>query len=278
MAPTSKLRTLHDGIRILLVIVRLLKQERPFHFFLAFTVVLAMLSLGLAAPVVVEYWNTGLVPRLPTAVLAAAIMILAFLSLAAGLILDTVTYGRREVKRLHYLSCPSPAAMSFSMPDRAKAKSELDLMPNRVRLPSSERATLHAHSSILRALLTFACWALGAAVFFRAALSSGFAVTSGDVADGRLIVYLHEHLYRWLLGQASFLSPAMFYPQTKVLGYTDAFLLDLVPYAAFRFSGLDPFLSAQLMAMGLSLLCFVSLTIILTFFLRFGCSLRLPRH
>jgi glycosyltransferase involved in cell wall biosynthesis len=110
---SSKLRTVHDGVRILLVIVRLLEQERPFQFFLCFSAVLALLSLGLAAPVLVEYWNTGLVPRLPTAVLSAAIMTLAFLSFASGLILATVTHGRREAKRLRYLSYPSPAAMNF---------------------------------------------------------------------------------------------------------------------------------------------------------------------
>jgi glycosyltransferase involved in cell wall biosynthesis len=106
----SKLRTMRDGMRILLRIIRMVEQERPFQFFLALCVLLVLLSIGLAIPVVIEFVKTGLVPRLPTAVLAAAIMILAFLSLTAGLILETVTYGRREVKRLHYLRYPSPAA------------------------------------------------------------------------------------------------------------------------------------------------------------------------
>ena len=110
---SSKLRTVRDGIRILLVIVRLLEHERPFQFFLGFGFAFAMLSLVLAAPVLVEYWNTGLVPRLPTAVLSAALMILAFLSFASGLILETVTHGRRETKRLRYLSLPSPAAQTL---------------------------------------------------------------------------------------------------------------------------------------------------------------------
>jgi hypothetical protein len=69
---------------------------------------LAMVSLGLGIPVIATYLETGLVPRLPTAVLAASLMVLACLLLASGLILDIVTLGRREAKRLRYLSLPAP--------------------------------------------------------------------------------------------------------------------------------------------------------------------------
>lgn len=67
-----------------------------------------MLALGLSIPLFITYAETGLVPRLPTTVLASGLMLLAFLSLAAGLILDTVTLGRREAKRIRYLQIPAP--------------------------------------------------------------------------------------------------------------------------------------------------------------------------
>lgn len=102
----SKLRTYHDGARILHVIVTLIKQEKPLRFFGGVAVALAGLSIALAFPVLEIYWQTGLVPRLPTAVLSMGIMLLAFLSMACGLILETVTRGRIEAKRLRYLSIP----------------------------------------------------------------------------------------------------------------------------------------------------------------------------
>ena len=102
----SKLNGFSDGFRILLTILRLVKQERPGEFFGGFAALFALLSLILAYPVIIEYSRTGLVPRLPTAVLAASIMLLAFLSIACGLILDTVTRGRQEAKRMRYLAVP----------------------------------------------------------------------------------------------------------------------------------------------------------------------------
>lgn len=102
----SKLNTFRDGWRILLAILNLSKQERPLFFFSWVSFALAALSLLLAIPVVGDYLHTGLVPRLPTAVLATGIMLLAFLSLTCGLVLDTVTRGRREAKMLQYLSIP----------------------------------------------------------------------------------------------------------------------------------------------------------------------------
>jgi hypothetical protein len=104
----SKLRTVSDGMRILGAIVSLVKGERPLVFFGAVFAALASLSLTLAAPVAVTFLYTGLVPRLPTAVLATGVMLLAFLSLVCGLVLDTVTRGRSEIKRLHYLALPAP--------------------------------------------------------------------------------------------------------------------------------------------------------------------------
>ena len=100
----SKLNTYRDGIRILWMIMLLTKDERPFFFYSIAFGVLAAVSLALGIPVGLEFLETGLVPRFPTAILAASIMLLAFLSLATGLILDSVARGRREAKRLHYLS------------------------------------------------------------------------------------------------------------------------------------------------------------------------------
>lgn len=106
----SKLNTFRDGFRILRTIIRLAKEERPLAFFSVAAAVLAAGALTLAIPLFLTYFETGLVPRLPTAVLVCAMMVLAFLSLASGLILDSVSLGRREIKRLHYLTLPAPAA------------------------------------------------------------------------------------------------------------------------------------------------------------------------
>ncbi|HSE28652.1 MAG TPA: glycosyltransferase family 2 protein [Gemmatimonadales bacterium] len=102
----SKLATWRDGFRILRTIVALVRSEKPLAFFGGLAVVVALASLGLGIPVVVEFARTGLVPRFPTAILAAALMIIAFLSFSCGLILDTVSRGRVEAKRLSYLAIP----------------------------------------------------------------------------------------------------------------------------------------------------------------------------
>lgn len=99
----SKLNTYRDGIRILATMVRLYRTERPLTFFGAIAIGLAAVSIGLAAPLIDTYLDTGLVPRFPTAVLATGLMILSALSGFAGLILDTVTRGRLEAKILAYL-------------------------------------------------------------------------------------------------------------------------------------------------------------------------------
>ena len=104
----SKLNTWGDGFRILRTIVKLYRSERPLPFFGAIGLMLAITSVSFGTPVVITYVETGLVPRLPTAVLATGLMILAFLSGAIGLVLDTVTRGRREMKLLAYLAHRAP--------------------------------------------------------------------------------------------------------------------------------------------------------------------------
>ena len=106
----SKLRTVSDGLRILRTIVVLVKEERPLQFFTVCGAVLLLLGLGLGFPLVTEFLRTGLVPRFPTAILATGIVVLSFLSFAAGLILDSVARGRKEMKRIAYLAVPAVAA------------------------------------------------------------------------------------------------------------------------------------------------------------------------
>ncbi|AUN30239.1 glycosyltransferase family 2 protein [Niveispirillum cyanobacteriorum] len=104
----SKLSTFRDGFRILWMIGKLIKEERPMQSFGLIAVLLALISIIIAAPLFITYFETGLVPRFPTAVLATGLGLLSFLSLTCGLILDTVTRGRREMKRLRYLEIPAP--------------------------------------------------------------------------------------------------------------------------------------------------------------------------
>lgn len=103
---TSKLRTFHDAFRILRMFVLLLKEGRPAAFFLGISLVLALAALALGYPLLVTFLQTGLVPRLPTAVLATGLMILSGISLMCGLILDSVARGRLEQKRIAYLRMP----------------------------------------------------------------------------------------------------------------------------------------------------------------------------
>ena len=104
----SKLSTFGDGGRILWTLLRLYRAERPLPLFGAFGIAAAVMSIGLAIPIFITYVQEGLVPRLPTAVLSTGLMLLAFLSLACGLILDTVTRGRREAKLIAYLALRAP--------------------------------------------------------------------------------------------------------------------------------------------------------------------------
>jgi glycosyltransferase involved in cell wall biosynthesis len=100
----SKLNTYGDGFRILGTILKLYRSERPLRFFGAIGIFLGLVSLGLAVPILVTFLEEGLVPRLPTAVLSTGLMILSVLSISSGLVLDTVTRGRREIKLLAYLA------------------------------------------------------------------------------------------------------------------------------------------------------------------------------
>jgi glycosyltransferase involved in cell wall biosynthesis len=112
----SKLHTYSDGMRILRTIVILVKEEKPLLFFGALAIALALTSVILGAPIVDQYRATGLVPRLPTAVLATGFMLLAALSLICGLILDSVSRGRKEQKRLRYLGIPIRYTTSLPAP------------------------------------------------------------------------------------------------------------------------------------------------------------------
>ncbi|MDX2028822.1 MAG: glycosyltransferase family 2 protein [Alphaproteobacteria bacterium] len=106
----SKLSTFRDGFRILWTIIVLVKEERPMQFFSLLSVFFAVFAGALITPILIEYAKTGLVPRLPTAMLSMGMVIVAFLSLTCGLVLDTVTRGRREMKRMRYLNIPAPNA------------------------------------------------------------------------------------------------------------------------------------------------------------------------
>lgn len=106
----SKLSTYRDGWRILRTMATLFRMERPVLFFGIAAGLLALTAVILALPLAITYAQTGLVPRLPTAILATGLMLLAFLSLFTGLILDTVVRGRREVRRLAYLAFSAPGS------------------------------------------------------------------------------------------------------------------------------------------------------------------------
>jgi glycosyltransferase involved in cell wall biosynthesis len=105
---TSKLRTYVDGLKIVRLIVVLYKNERPIRFFSAIAGALVTVALALGIPLVITFIETGLVPRQPTAILATGLVVLSALSFIAGLILDTVTRGRLEMRRLAYLAVPPP--------------------------------------------------------------------------------------------------------------------------------------------------------------------------
>ena len=104
----SKLNTWRDGFRILWTILQLYRAERPLRFFGGIGAAMAVVSIGLAVPIVITFLETRTVPRLPTAVLSTGLMLAAFLSFAVGLVLDTVTRGRREMKLLAYLAHRAP--------------------------------------------------------------------------------------------------------------------------------------------------------------------------
>jgi hypothetical protein len=104
---TSKLNTYRDGLRILLAIFKLFKIEKPLAFFSIGFAICLVFGVVLAIPVLSTFMETGLVPRLPTAILSSALVLLGFLFLICGLVLETVTLGRIEAKRFAYLSVPA---------------------------------------------------------------------------------------------------------------------------------------------------------------------------
>jgi Glycosyl transferase family 2 len=116
----SKLRTYTDGVRILRTIITLVKEERPLQFFCVIGVAMLIAGLVLGLPVILEFLHTRLVPRLPSAVLATGLVLLSFLSLVCGLILDSVTRGRKETKRLAYLAVPAVGAAAVPVPVRTE--------------------------------------------------------------------------------------------------------------------------------------------------------------
>jgi glycosyltransferase involved in cell wall biosynthesis len=103
----SKLNTWRDGFRILNTMLKLYRSEKPLRFFASIGLCLALVSVGLSIPVITTFLEQGVVPRLPTAVLSMGLMILAMLSVSSGLVLDTVTRGRREMKLLAYRAQPA---------------------------------------------------------------------------------------------------------------------------------------------------------------------------
>ena len=111
----SKLSTFRDGSRILRLIFDLIRNERPLQFFGLAGVALILVAVALAVPLVQTYFETGLVPRLPTAVLSVGLIIIGFLSFLAGLILDVVATMRSEMKRLAYLLYPPLSARRISL-------------------------------------------------------------------------------------------------------------------------------------------------------------------
>lgn len=108
----SKLRTYSDGLRILVTIIKLFAIERPLRFYSIVAALLASLAVMLGVPVIATYLQTGLVPRLPTALLSTGVGLLGAMSFVTGIILETVTVGRREIKQLHYLAVGNGAGES----------------------------------------------------------------------------------------------------------------------------------------------------------------------
>lgn len=102
----SKLNTYRDGVRIAKMILRLYATERPLMFYGILALLFSITGFVLAFPLATYYFETGLVPRLPTALLSTGLILLASISFVTGLILESVTVGRRELKRLSYLSVP----------------------------------------------------------------------------------------------------------------------------------------------------------------------------
>jgi len=143
----SKLSTFRDGLRILRMIVTLMKETRPFLFFSYIAVSLVGVSMFSAAPVLIEYYQTGLVQRMPTWVLSMTMLLASMMIFMAGVILDSVARGRNEKKRIHYLSIqPSRGERhyrsSLQLHDRRGSKVEHSIAKNMKRFISITRACI----------------------------------------------------------------------------------------------------------------------------------------
>ncbi|OWV79877.1 glycosyl transferase [Rhizobium sp. R635] len=115
----SKLSTFRDGGKILWMFAMLMKETRPFAFFSTISAAFMLASLGFMTPVLAEYFDTGLVSRMPTWVLSMALMMISFMLFTAGVILDSVARARAEQLRIHYMSLETPSAVK--LPDNEAA-------------------------------------------------------------------------------------------------------------------------------------------------------------
>ena len=128
---------------------------------------------------------------------------------------------------------------------------------------SSSKTTERTTCRIANGLLPLTLYVAGFLVFFRWQLISDFDLVFGDRGDARFVTFIHQHVYRWLQGDAALLSPPFFFNQTKTLGYSDAFLLDQLIYAPLRLFGAEPLLAVSLIAVVLSPLAFLFLYLFL---------------
>jgi hypothetical protein len=135
--------------------------------------------------------------------------------------------------------------------------------PELPSLPPSENA--RRTNLVISRCFPICLFSLGFIVFFRNQLFSDFDLMFGDRGDARFIVFMHEHVYRWILGKSELLSPPFFFDQKDTLGYSESLLLDQIIYAPFRLIGLDSFLATNLVAPILSVLSFTSLYLLLRY-------------
>ena len=143
---TSKLSTFKDGFRILWMILVFIKEEKPMPFFSVLGFFFCFGSIFLMVPILREFFVTGLVPRFPTAILSMCMMVISFLSFSCGLILDTVTRGRNEMKRMQYLNTPLTSTKEEPVSMVRRYSSEV---PNRNLIDKGNSADLAIDGSIL---------------------------------------------------------------------------------------------------------------------------------
>ena len=182
----SKLSTFKDGFRILWMIGKLVKEERPLQSFSVTAAALALASVGLACPIFTTYMETGLVPRLPTAVLSTGLMILAFLAVACGLILETVTRGRRE-------------AETHALPGAGGARLRSCHRPRRPAV-SAEALDAAAARRSLGQFLRFGLVGTAGFVVDAAALTAAMALGLGPYG-GRVVSYLAAVTFTWAMNR-----------------------------------------------------------------------------